>query len=100
MAGGGVYDNLDYSYTVGHEDGTAEIDAPGGGGHVLREQLAILARFFDELQFVRMRPDNTVIGEMPEGITARALVHRSATKLVCPPQSTPARPTHGRPAST
>ncbi|MHC4434167.1 MAG: hypothetical protein ACYTBS_20165, partial [Planctomycetota bacterium] len=32
IAGGAVYNNLDYSFTVGHEDGTAEINAPGGGG--------------------------------------------------------------------
>jgi hypothetical protein len=36
--------------------------------------LAILARFMNELDFVRMRPDNTVIGALPEGTTARALV--------------------------
>jgi hypothetical protein len=75
IAGGAVYDNLDYSFTVGHEDGTAEIDAPGGGGRVLHEQLAILARFVNGLDFVRMRPDNTVIQDgLPKGTTARALV--------------------------
>jgi hypothetical protein len=83
MAGGGVYDNLDYSFTVGHEDGTAEIDAPGGGGHVLHEQLAILARFFEELDFVRMRPDNAVIRDgIPRGATARALVEEGRAYAV------------------
>ena len=30
MAGGGVFDMLDYSFAVGHEDGTLVNDAPGG----------------------------------------------------------------------
>ena len=83
IAGGGVYDNLDYSFTVGHEDGTARIDAPGGGGRVLHEQLAILAEFFKGLDFVRMRPDHSVIqGELPEGTTAHALVEEGQAYAV------------------
>jgi len=82
MAGGGVYDNLDFSFTVGHEDGTADVDAPGGGGRVLHEQLAILAAFFNELDYVRMRPDNAVIGGAPRGTTARALVEKGRVYAV------------------
>jgi hypothetical protein len=82
MAGGGVYDNLDYSFTVGHEDGTADIDAPGGGGRVLHEQLAILVAFFNELDYVRMRPDNAVVDGAPEGATVRALAEEGQTYAV------------------
>ena len=34
LAGGGLYNNLDYSFTVGHEDGTFRFPStqPGGGG--------------------------------------------------------------------
>ena len=34
LAGGGLYNNLDYSFTVGHEDGTFVFPStqPGGGG--------------------------------------------------------------------
>jgi len=75
IAGGGVYDNLDYSFTVGHEDGTATIDAPGGGGAVLHKQLKILKDFINSFDFIRMKPDNSVIkGGVPEKATARALV--------------------------
>jgi len=75
IAGGGVYDNLDYSFTVGHEDGTAKINAPGGGGAVLHKQLKILKDFINSFDFVRMKPDNSVIkGGVPEKATARALV--------------------------
>ncbi|UCC96576.1 MAG: hypothetical protein JSW66_12110 [Phycisphaerales bacterium] len=77
LAGGAVYDNLDYSFTVGHEDGTADINAPGGGGAVLHRQLRILRDFINGFDFVRMKPDNSVIkGGMPEEATARALVER------------------------
>jgi len=75
IAGGGVYDNLDYSFTVGHEDGTAKINAPGGGGAVLHKQLKILKDFINSFNFIRMKPDNSVIkGGVPEKATARALV--------------------------
>jgi hypothetical protein len=80
IAGGGVYDNLDYSFTVGHEDGTAKINAPGGGGAVLHKELKILKDFINRFDFIRMKPDNSVIkGGVPEKATARALVqtHRA-----------------------
>jgi hypothetical protein len=75
IAGGAVYDNLDYSFCVGHEDGTAAINAPGGGGAVLHEQLKILNSFINSFDFIRMKPDNSVIkGGIPAKATARALV--------------------------
>jgi hypothetical protein len=76
VAGGAVYDNLDYSFTVGHEDGTAAINAPGGGGQELRKQLQILARFMQGFDFVRMWPSDSIIrGDLPKGVTVRALAH-------------------------
>lgn len=75
IAGGAVYDNLDYSFTVGHEDGTAKIDAPGGGGAVLHKQLGILSEFINSFDFIRMKPDNSIIkGGVPAKASARALV--------------------------
>ena len=75
IAGGAVYDNLDYSFTVGHEDGTAKINAPGSGGPVLHKQLEILKDFINSLDFIKMKPDNSVIkGGIPDKATARALV--------------------------
>jgi hypothetical protein len=75
IAGGAVYDNLDYSFCVGHEDGTATINAPGGGGAVLHKQLGILSDFINSFDFIRMKPDNSVIkGGIPEKAAARALV--------------------------
>ena len=75
IAGGAVYDNLDYSFSVGCEDGTGQINAPGGGGPLLHKQLRILSDFINGFDFVRMTPDDSVIkGGIPEKATARALV--------------------------
>jgi hypothetical protein len=74
VAGGAVYSNLDYSFTVGHEQGDARINAPGGGGSELRQQLQILKEFIQGFDFVRMKPDDTAIkAKLPKGTTARVL---------------------------
>src|SRR5581483_2600579 len=74
LAGGGLYDNLDYSFTTEHEDGTAMPDAPGGGGRTLRRQLAVLKRFIDSFDLVAMRPDKSLIaGGVPDKATVQAL---------------------------
>jgi hypothetical protein len=75
MAGGALYNNLDYSFTVGQEDGTFVPPAatPGGGSAALRRQLGYLRAFFDEIPFTQMQPsaESTVRG--PEGSSVRAL---------------------------
>ena len=77
IAGGALYDNLDYSFSVGHEDGTGKISAPGGGGAVLHKQLGILSNFINSFDFVKMTPDNSVINDgIPDKATSRALVDK------------------------
>ncbi len=62
LAGGSAYSNLDYSFTCKRPDGTAKVTtSPGGGGPPLRKQLQILKEFMDGLDFVSMRPDNSII---------------------------------------
>ena len=58
LAGGGLFSNLDYSFTPDHEDGTATVSdpTPGGGGETLRTQLAFLKRFLEGFAFVKMQP--------------------------------------------
>jgi hypothetical protein len=69
MAGGAVYDHLDYSFTAGKEDGTAEISAPGGGGPTIRRQLHTLKQFMEGLDLVRMKPDRQAVkGSLPNGV--------------------------------
>ncbi|HEU5116786.1 MAG TPA: hypothetical protein VFT74_08945 [Isosphaeraceae bacterium] len=67
LAGGSVFDHLDYSFTTDHEDGTAEVKAPtpGGGGPTFRAQLSILKHFLDDFDLVKMAPDETSI--TPDG---------------------------------
>ena len=44
---------------------------------MLREQLEILNNFINKLDFIKMKPDNSVIkNKMPENVTARALVQK------------------------
>jgi hypothetical protein len=88
LAGGSVFSNLDYSYTVAKPDGSAIVTtSPGGGGPELRRQLHILHEFLSDFDFVKMSPNNAIIksgvvksarlapGETPEArVTARALV--------------------------
>jgi hypothetical protein len=58
LAGGSVFDDLDYSFSVGHEDGTdVEPNGPGGGSPELRRRLKILSEFLQGLPLEEMRPD-------------------------------------------
>ena len=77
IAGGGLFNNLDYSFTVGKEDGSAvpANPTPGGGSPSLRKQLRFLKDFLEDLDFVKMKPDNSIfLGEPPAGMTMRALL--------------------------
>ncbi len=75
LAGGGLFNNLDYSFTARHPDGSfRDYESPGGGSVELRRQLGILKRFLDAFDFLRMKPDNSVIREVSPKLTASALV--------------------------
>ena len=75
LAGGALYNNLDYSFTCQHPDGTfRDYKSPGGGSPELRRQLGILKQFLDGFDFVRMKPDPAVIRAVSPQLTASALV--------------------------
>ncbi len=77
LAGGGLFNHLDYSFAAGHEDGTFDYPAsqPGGGNPQLRRELRILREFMEGFEFVRMKPDPSIVrGGVPPGGSARALV--------------------------
>jgi len=76
MAGGGLFNHLDYSFVVGHEDGTFvyEEKQPGGGNRLFRNQMKILGDFLRSFDFIRMKPDTAVIaGGVPARHRAYAL---------------------------
>jgi len=73
LSGGGVFDSLDYSFTVGHEDGTdVEPNGPGGGSPELRRRLKILSEFLKGLPLVEMKPDFGVVRHAG-GVVAHAM---------------------------
>jgi hypothetical protein len=57
LAGGGLFNNLDYSFVVGHEDGTFvyPVTQPGGGNRAYRNQLTVLRDFMREFDFIHAR---------------------------------------------
>jgi hypothetical protein len=65
LAGGGLYNNLDYSFTVGNEKGTFVYPStqPGGGSVELRKQLGFLKDFLYRFDFIHMAPDSTLIND-------------------------------------
>jgi hypothetical protein len=71
LAGGAHYNNLDYSFAVGNEDGSQRVggDQPGGGSAALRSQLKTLHEFMARFDFVRMRPEANLVsaGVPPDG---------------------------------
>lgn len=74
LAGGALYNNLDYSFTPKHPDGTfLNYTSPGGGSPTLRRQLAILKKFMEALPFFKMAPDTSTIRHVGPDLTARCL---------------------------
>ena len=66
LAGGAVFNNLDYSFVVGHEDGSFEENtSPGLGTKSLRKQFRFLKDFMAGLDFVHMKPARHLIKHAP-----------------------------------
>ncbi len=83
IAGGGLYNNLDYSFTPAHPDGTfIKHKSPGGGSPALRKQLRICKDFLYGLDYIRMKPDNDVIVSVSGELSARALAERGKAYAV------------------
>jgi hypothetical protein len=62
LSGGALFNNLDYSFTAGHEDGSDSVaNGPGGGSAALRKQLGVLAKFLNEFPLAELRPDPAAV---------------------------------------
>lgn len=74
LAGGGLINHLDFSFTADREDGIASPPAPGGGGPAIRRQLGTLRWFLESLPLVRCAPQaNFITGGIPSGGAAQVL---------------------------
>jgi len=66
LAGGAVFNNLDYSFVPGQEDGTFEQNSsPGLGTKALRAQFKILKDFMAGLDFIEMQPSAHLVKHAP-----------------------------------
>ena len=63
LSGGGLFNNLDYSFYVGSENGLGNYKSPGGGSKVLRKQLKILNDFLHGFALEELRPAPSVVFE-------------------------------------
>lgn len=75
LSGGGIYSNLDWSFTPRRETGRGGLPAgaPGGGGPSLRRSLGALKRFLERFDLPQLSPSpETVIGAAA-GASTRAL---------------------------
>ena len=73
LAGGSTFDALDYSFSVGHEDGSdAAPNGPGGGSATFRSELGILGRFLSALPLGDLSPDRHTV-KHAAGVYARVL---------------------------
>lgn len=61
LSGGGLFNNLDYSFFCGKEDGTGVNKAPGGGSAVLRAQLNILKKFLHSFPLENLKPNKPLV---------------------------------------
>ncbi len=75
LAGGSTFNNLDYSFFPGAEDGSGKNRAPGGGSPTLRKQLGILKRFIEDFDFLRLGPDSRAVRLSP-GCRCEVLANR------------------------
>ena len=82
LAGGGAFNNLDYSFTVGHEDGTGTNVAPGSGSAALRKQLGVLKRFVESGPLLRLQPDYSTVVHASDAYTQALSTPDRGTVLV------------------
>jgi hypothetical protein len=76
-AGGGVFDNLDFSFTVDDERGLHTLPTPDAccpGSPTLRRQLGFLKGVLDGLPLAAMHPGDSVVQSATTGASTRALI--------------------------
>jgi hypothetical protein len=95
LAGGALYNNLDYSFVARHERGDFVYPKtqPGGGNPEFRRQLTVLRDFINSFDFVRMKPDKEFINSgVPDKMHSYALAesgHQYAAYFFDPSNAAP-----------
>ena len=69
LSGGGLFNSLDYSFSVGNENGKGTYQAPGGGSTALRVQLKTLVDFLGSFNLEKLYPNYNSIRSAPGLIT-------------------------------
>ncbi len=84
-AGGGLFNNLDYSFVAGHEIGDFQYPAnqPGGGNPIYRKEIEFLAQTIQSLDFIHMSPHNELLsGSVPSSVRTRTLAKPGSIYLI------------------
>lgn len=74
LAGGGLFNNLDYSFTAKHPAGDfMTFESPGGGGPSIRRQIGVLKQFIEGFDFVKMQPSTALATRVSKPVRAYVL---------------------------
>lgn len=66
MAGGALFNHLDYTFWPGSETGAdTSFNAPGGGSPELRKQFGLMKKILDTIGFIDLKPDNNSVRSAP-----------------------------------
>jgi hypothetical protein len=100
LSGGGIFNNLDYSFSVGHEDGEdLEANGPGAGSPGLRQRLRVLSEFLKGLPLVDLSPDFETV-RRAGGVVTHMLSSRKGEYAMYVDGNGPAEITFSLPAGT
>jgi hypothetical protein len=82
MAGGGLFNQLDYSFSLGFENGQdTSYAAPGGGSPALRQQFRILKTYLEKLDLPKLKPATGLVVAAPAA-TTHALTNGTSQWIV------------------
>jgi hypothetical protein len=85
LAGGALFNHLDYSFAVGHESGDFlySTGQPGGGNAGLRMQFGFLRKMLEDTDFTAMNPDSSFVVSVAEHeIVSQAVAHDNGNFMV------------------
>jgi len=84
LSGGGLYNNLDYSFTTGNETGQWPIPKsnPGWGGPLFRKQLYILVETMKQVPYAEMEFSGSILKQTTSGMKQYGLQKKGEVYLL------------------